>query len=990
MRGTSLPRLLVTFFACAGLAGVGIPVASAALQNRITTTISDESTVQVPNSVQPKVKLGTDVGPTQEDTPLDMSIRFSMTAAQEAALDQLLADQQNPASPQYHQWLTPAQFAAQFGLSSADIAKVSAWLTSKGFTVTGVGNGGMFISFKGTVGQAQSAFATRIRNISYKGETHFANVTNVSVPSALGGVVEAVTGLHNFRLQPHLHANAVSPKYTSSLTGNHFIAPGDVYTIYDTSSLLNNGITGTGESLAVTGEVDINIADITAFRTAAGLSPVTNLPTTVHANGLDPGPAICTSCDTGPNELDLAESSIDLEWSGAMAPTASIIFVNALCTLPGTGCGVDAMTWAIDNNLAPIVTTSYGSCEVGWGASDIAAMQLLFKQANVQGQTVLAAAGDEGATDCDTGNSSTQTYADATEGLAVDFPGSSPNVTSVGGTQFNEGNTTGTTQYWGSTNGTVGQGSALGYIPEAIWNDISDDFFEGGGGGASAYFTKPAWQQGSGVPNDGARDVPDLSLDAADIHDGFLFCMNVAATNGDCSSGFRNASSDFDTAGGTSFDSQIFGGMLALVEQKIGSRISNANPILYALANNSLYYTPGKTVTTLPSVVFNDVTSGNNSMPCATGSTECSNGGSLGYSAAAGYDEASGWGSPNLYNLANSWNLVSPLSSGTLGSNVSSTTLLASTTSVASGSSITLTATVTGSAGTPTGTVQFYANGVALGTPVTLNSSGVATYTYNATCSALGQQAMSASYSGSTTTYQGSIGPTLPAGQAGLSGGAGISNNGSAVTNPLVVTVTSNACPDFSLSASSTTVTVAAGGTIPPVTITLASINSFTGTVAFTATASSSTGYAPTLTFSPASVTISGNSPTTALTFSGITAELRAPTLPGHMGSGTMLAQHSPSHAPWYAAGSGISAASLLLLLLPRRRRRLGSLLLVLLAVAVIGGAAGCGSSQTGPPTGTTSTNPEAGTYIVTVVGTYTSSSNQTTVHSTTITYNIN
>jgi hypothetical protein len=281
--------------------------------------------------------------------------------------------------------------------------------------------------------------------------------------------------------------------------------------------------------------------------------------------------------------------------------------------------------------------------------------------------------------------------------------------------------------------------------------------------------------------------------------------------------------------------------------------------------------------------------------------------------------------------------------------------------------------------------VLFLANNVAVAGAVTL-SSGAANYSWVTSCANLGQNVITAAYSGDVN-YQGSKGPTLFSGEAGNTGGAGISSNGSVVVTPLEVQVTNNNCPDFSIDPSSTSFTVAAGGTIPPVTITAAAINGFTGTVTFSATVTSTSGYAPTLTFSPTSVVIPSATESTTLTLSGITADLRMPNAPGKFDSGPMLARHSSSRAPWYA-GSGVTIASLLLVTLPRRRRRLGGLLLVALAVALIGGATGCGgSSQTGPPT--TTSNPYVGVYSVIVVGTYTSGSVVTT-HSQTVTYIIN
>ena len=684
----------------------GIGVASAAgqsrLSDRINAVVSNANTVAISGSIHPKVSVATDLGSAPGDTKLvGMTLRFTPSAAQQAALDQLLTDQQNPASSRYHQWLTPQQYAAQFGLSSTDLAKITNWLASQGFTVTGVAQGGSFVTFDGTVAQAQTAFSTSIHSLTLNGETHFANVTGISVPSAFAEVVGAVTGLHDFRLKPHLHTNLATslakPNYTTS-TGAHWLAPGDIYTIYNAQQLLNAGTLGDGVAIAVTGQVQISISDVSAFRSLTGLSTA-NLPTPVPVGGGAPASNGCdpskTTCPTGtPNLDDLSESMIDVEWAGAMAPAANILFVN------GPDVFDNSMTQAIDLDLAPIVTTSYGNCETTLIKSYLSymnALNTLFAEANAQGQTIIAAAGDSGATDCDTS-------APATQGLAVDFPGSSPYVTSMGGTEFAEGSGS----YWNTnySSSSNNAGSAISYIPEAVWSDetASTPSFGGGGGGISAYFSKPTWQKEAGptgmnttVPADSYRDVPDISLDASDSHDEFLFCMKSSCPN------------SVYLAGGTSFDSQIFGGMLALIEQKTGTRLGNVNPALYSLGNNATYYNTGSTS------VFHDVTSGSNAMPCSTGTLNCASGASpIGYSAGTGYDLATGWGSVNLYNLANATSVIAPTVPGfTIGSSASLVSGVPTVTVAAGGTipSVTITVTpVDGFTGTVTFTGAVYVN----------------------------------------------------------------------------------------------------------------------------------------------------------------------------------------------------------------------------------------------------------------------------------------
>ncbi len=726
MRRSLLPRFLLSLFV---LSSACVPFASAAVQNRITAQVTDASRVEISGSVHAKVKLANDLGAAPGSLKMPaMTLRFSMTADQQAALGQLLIDQQNPTSPRYHQWLTPAEYGAQFGLSSSDIAKVTAWLTSEGLTVSGVAQSNTFVTFDGTAAAVQAAFGTVIHNLKLNGVTHYANVTNPTVPSAFGSVVMGITGLYDFRLKPRIKASIAkaTPQFTSSVSGNHYVAPGDFYVIYNETPLLTSAtpINGSGITVAVMGQVDILTADVTAFRSAAGLTA--NLPTTVSEGG-DPGqayncsPESNSNCPT-PNLDDLAESSLDVEWSGAAAPAANILFVN------GPDVFFNATTQAIDQNLAPIIAVSYGDCEAGWGTTYLNTLNQLMKQANAQGQTVVGPAGDSGATDCDAS-------APATQGLNVDFPASSPYVTGLGGTMFNEGSAT----YWAATDTTIGGSSsvvssadvsALSYIPEQPWNDTSLGDFGGGGGGQSGFFTKPYWQVGSGVPADASRDVPDLSLAASDAHDSYLYCAD-----GSCAVGFRAAAGgSLTAAGGTSFSTPSFAGMLALVEQKTGGRIGNANPTIYALANSSTYYTPGSTILNNSNVVFNDVTSGSNSMTCEAGSPNCPTGGTIGYSAASGYDLASGWGSVNAANLVNAWSKVTPIvASGPAGTAISAVALTATPATVVAGATVTFTANVTGSSGTPTGTVQFLVNNATVGSPVTL-TSGVATYSYVTSC----------------------------------------------------------------------------------------------------------------------------------------------------------------------------------------------------------------------------------------------------------------
>lgn len=540
-----------------------------------------------------------------------MSLHFSMTPQQSAALHQLLWAQQDRRSPQYHRFLSPEQYAARFGLAEADIAKVTRWLGNHGFSNLHVARSRKWVSFSGTAGQVESAFRTAIHQYSLRGELRIANTGDPQLPKALQGVVESVGGLNNFRMRPH--ALRLHPLYTAGTS--HYVTPDDWETIYDVKPLYGRGLDGSGVSIAVVGQSDIQLSDIRAFRSAAGLPA--NDPTIIVPPG-DQDPGIQTASG------DETEADVDVEWAGAIAPNANVVFITASDT---SGNGVtDAISYAIDNDVAPILSISYGSCEADNSATTVQTLNNLFQQANAEGMTILAASGDTGAAECDSG---VQEY-NASHGLAVQFPASSPYVTAIGGTElaaYGSG-------YWDSTNN-GSNGSALSYIPEVVWND---GFQSASGGGASKLIPKPDWQTGAGVPADNARDVPDLAFTASPSVSGLLFCGHNW-----CSNGFLNSTSYLDVVGGTSVGPPPFAGVLALIVQSegTGTGLGNINPNLYSLAQIS-------------GNAFHDVTYGTNDQACQLSTPDCVQG-SLGYTAGAGYDQATGWGSVDASNFAEQW-----------------------------------------------------------------------------------------------------------------------------------------------------------------------------------------------------------------------------------------------------------------------------------------------------------------------------------------------
>jgi subtilase family serine protease len=596
--------LLSFFFLLEPAAALGASQAA----KRIRSEIDESRTFVLNGNVRPVVALALarDQGaaPGSQAMPR-MSMHFTLTATQQADLKQLLAAQQNRRSPQYRKFLTPEEYANRFGLNTADMGKVTLWLENNGFSNVQAARSRAWVSFSGTAAQAQTAFHTSIHTFALNGEAHVANVDNPQLPKALEAVVESIGGLHDFRMKPHFTAGS----------GTTYLVPDDWETIYDVKPLYGAGLDGSpigGQtySIVVVGQSVVPLSDIDAFRSAAAL-PAKD-PTVLVPPG-DSGP------QTG-NTNDEAEADLDLEWAGAIAKNANILFVTA-------SSAENAVAYAIDNDVAPILSTSYGSCEPDLSAGEFSTENNLFAQAASMGMTIVAAAGDHGAADCDTGSI-------ATQGLAVDFPASSQYVTGIGGTEFNAGGGT----YFGSTNNSAG-GSALSYIPEIVWNDSNQ---AAGGGGVSTHVTKPSWQSGTGVPNDGYRDVPDIAFTASKTVDGLLFC-----SGGSCTSGFLNSSSTADISGGTSAGPAVFSGVLALLVQKTGTPLGLLNPNLYSLA-------------AISSTVFHDITQGSNQVTCQGGSTGCpatssSQTGLIGYSAGIGYDQTTGWGSIDAHNFVEQW-----------------------------------------------------------------------------------------------------------------------------------------------------------------------------------------------------------------------------------------------------------------------------------------------------------------------------------------------
>jgi len=602
-----------------------------ARDDRIAGAVDRNRMVEVKGHLNPLARAEFDRGAVAEDFAMrGMSVTVQRTAAQQAELDQLLAEEQDPASPNFHKWLTPEEFADRFGASPHDLAALRTWIEGHGFTVRAEARSRTFIRFDATASQVRGAFGAEIHHYLVNGVLHYANASEPVVPAALAPLVQSIGGLHDFGPHPH-HVRipwnpAVRPGYKYGAS-SQALSPADLAAIYDITPLTSGGggsvpagYTGDGhlQTVVVIGGSDITFSDLALYRTSFGLAPNNSL-IVVHP---DAAPGITHDSFT-------TEATLDLEMVSAMAPAAQLV-------LDSDANVWNALTDAVDNARGQIVSMSFGDCESSFSPANVTSIRGTAQEANAQGMTLIASSGDSGAAGCDAG---TITGGGARQGLAVNLPAAFPEVTAVGGTEFNDGDGT----YWGTANGAAG-GTALGYIPEVVWNDstatlaLSPATLAASGGGVSSIFTtQPSWQTGFG--DSSGRNVPDVALAASGSHDGYVIAMGGALTT---------AGGSPYTVGGTSAAAPVFAGIVALLNQYlgVGPAEGNINPALYSIAGGSSYAT-----------AFHDITAGDNIVPCVAATTGCPGDApqQYGYNAGAGYDEATGLGSVDVYVLAGVW-----------------------------------------------------------------------------------------------------------------------------------------------------------------------------------------------------------------------------------------------------------------------------------------------------------------------------------------------
>lgn len=526
------------------LSSTALIAQTSATAARITGPIDQNQLVTLRGNVVPAANSANDRGPVSASLPMsDMIMVLSRSPEQQAAFDAFVASQYDQNSPNYHHWLLPDEVGERFGPAESDIAAITGWLAGQGFAVTSVSPDRMAIHFSGTAGQVETAFHTQIHNLSVKGKAHIANMTDPQIPAALSAVVVGVKGLHNFLPHPlhkigslvqfnsqmHAWQRTTSAIAKGSLAGSaaentassasvlkmrpqfgftggsgnntyleEDIAPYDFATIYDVLPLWNKNINGSGQTIAIAGTSDINLSDVSAFKSTFGL-PAGLAPEEVKgANGKDPGECTSTSSDVACGIGDLEENSLDVEWAGAVAPQAQVVLVTSgynSQTNPTNDPIYQSSEYVVDNVSnqsspvynAHILSVSYGECELGQGTASNVAYYDLWQSAAAEGISVFVASGDSGSASCDADRDVYGIPYSAQYGLSVSGLASTPYNTAVGGTDFSwckpvynsSGTLTGCATstsnagpYWNTSNSSSeGQESAAGYVPEIPWND---------------------------------------------------------------------------------------------------------------------------------------------------------------------------------------------------------------------------------------------------------------------------------------------------------------------------------------------------------------------------------------------------------------------------------------------------------------------------------------------------------------------------------------
>jgi subtilase family serine protease len=676
----------------------------------ITQNVEESKLVTLAGNTRAEAQAKYDRGLVAGDMMIEhMLLQLRRSPEQERELQQLIEELTDKSSPNYHHWLTAKEFGERFGVAEQDRGAIKRWLQSHGLTVNVDYTNGILIDFSGTAGQVREAFRTEIHELNVQGAKHFANMSDPRIPAALAPAVIGVVSLHDFK--PHtMFKPRAKFTYTFDEDTYYAVVPGDLATIYNLNPLFAEGTSGQGQTIVVIEDTNVySTADWTKFRSVFGLSSYTGASfTQIHPAP----PSGANNCSNPGVTSDDEEAILDAEYASAAAPSAAIELASCKNTSTTFG-GLIALQNLLNESSAPpaLVSISYGYCETMNGATANAAFNAAYQQAAGEGVSVFVSSGDEGAASCDADQSW------ATYGITVSgFTSTAYNV-SVGGTDFGDTYAGTNSSYWTAANSSTYE-SALSYINEIPWNDScasallvdysgygepygSGGFCNSGAAAADGYVTttsgsggpsgcatgspstsgvvsgtcqgwpKPAWQSLVGNPNDGVRDIPDVSLFAANGVWGhyYPFCFSDPDFGYTCT----GTPDTWAGAGGTSFASPIMAGIQALVNQATGQRQGNPNPSYYSLAgaeygasgNSACNSTLGDSVAS--SCIFYDVTQGDMDVDCK-GSHNCylpagtkgvlstsNSADQPAYGTQTGWDFATGIGTVNAYNLVHNW-----------------------------------------------------------------------------------------------------------------------------------------------------------------------------------------------------------------------------------------------------------------------------------------------------------------------------------------------
>jgi len=834
-------------------------------------------------------------------------IILTRTPPVQAAFEKFLRDQQQPGSALYHQWLTPMQVGTLFGPTQTDVSVVTAWAVSQGLQLDSVTASRMIVELSGSNATLGSVFRVSFGDYLVQGAAHVALLNEPSIPTALAPIIAAVDGLSDEIDYP------VTAQPRLNVGGIHALLPGDVAAIYDFASVYSGGntgatIAGKPQHIAIIDDSAIATTDVGDYAAKSGITSYTFNSIPLGGPGMMvPGSA-------------LFESTLDVERTVGTAPGA----VTDLILDNNVGLFA-AIQYNVETLLDPVMSISLGACSSTAGNP----YDALFSAAAAEGITTLISSGDDGADSCQQPGATPPT---TTQTRIINLFCDTDYVTCVGGTEFND--TANPSAYWSTTNGTGGE-SALGYIPEGAWNDPDYTNASGtttyqllaGGGGVSKYTAKPLWQSGAGVPADGFRDVPDISLTASAAHDGYLFCNGTAGSAFSC-----EGSGQGGLIGGTSASAPTMAGIVALLNTSTGTSQGNLNPLLYRLAAShpAAFHDITLATSGVTNCSLQTASMCNNTTPSSTSLT----GGLEGFLLTSGYDLATGLGSLDVAKL---------LMAAAGGGSATQLSLSANPTKVYVGGTTALTATLTSATSSPaaTGTVQFSVDGTNFGQPQTLHSNTASSVTPAFTTA--GAHTVAASYSGDATYNPSS-------------------------TPEVTITVIGQS---FTLASSVPAITFAAGATSGNTeTITLTSVGGFAGPVVLNCGGPGTGGSQPVssqpVTAGSQPATCSINVPSITLTAGGTATVIVS------IGStATTMAQVRDTHRSIYTASAGLLAFLLSLLLFAQRRRRLPALAaMLLLALAlplILTGASGCNNGSTPTPASVAGTS---GQFVFMVTGT--------------------